>query len=435
MFVHLDPHQPTCLASPIPKREAHRETCLKPSSQYPSSHSLPQHNAITKAHHEEAIFDDLSSRSHSRSPSPTSYDCSCLSFRSRTSHNSDNSVFPVQTPPPSFNGTGKQGRMSLQRSKQNSQMKPTKCMDSTRLTWNSAAQLQSEVGAIEKTGKLDNHSHPHPHVVRPPSVHVSQVDARLMPVHRHNTPSLSSTPSPFPTISSPPQELESNSEQELESAGENDHDRDQRRKISMLLRTLEEGAPPDLKLPVSASPLQIDSNGDVYTRVKYPPKPLTPAPVAASNSTPTVTGKASYRPEALLQGVAKKNLPGTKSHGASKRLDGLETGMLSQGKNAKLLKKSGVTKRTAMGDKFKIELLETRMLAVGRGDLKARNIARTMATKGSRHSLPAMINPLPLGSTLSPVERGRRKEREWSGEWNLGDIEEVVKALRELRAR
>jgi hypothetical protein len=31
-------------------------------------------------------------------------------------------------------------------------------------------------------------------------------------------------------------------------------------------------------------------------------------------------------------------------------------------------------------------------------------------------------------------ECGRRKEREWSGEWNRGDMEEVVRALRGLRS-
>jgi hypothetical protein len=46
--------------------------------------------------------------------------------------------------------------------------------------------------------------------------------------------------------------------------------------------------------------------------------------------------------------------------------------------------------------------------------------------------------PHPSDSTdafLSPPECGRRKEREWSGEWNRKDMDEVVKGLRGLKAR
>lgn len=32
-------------------------------------------------------------------------------------------------------------------------------------------------------------------------------------------------------------------------------------------------------------------------------------------------------------------------------------------------------------------------------------------------------------------EEWKRKEREWSGEWNVRDMQEVAKALRGLRAR
>jgi hypothetical protein len=38
------------------------------------------------------------------------------------------------------------------------------------------------------------------------------------------------------------------------------------------------------------------------------------------------------------------------------------------------------------------------------------------------------------GTSLS-IEFGRRKEREWSGEWNLKDMEDVAKKLRGLKGR
>jgi hypothetical protein len=33
------------------------------------------------------------------------------------------------------------------------------------------------------------------------------------------------------------------------------------------------------------------------------------------------------------------------------------------------------------------------------------------------------------------IEYGKRKEREWSGEWNIKDMREVARALRGLRLR
>jgi len=38
-------------------------------------------------------------------------------------------------------------------------------------------------------------------------------------------------------------------------------------------------------------------------------------------------------------------------------------------------------------------------------------------------------------SMANLADFGRRKEREWSGEWNVKDMEDVVKALRGLRVR
>jgi hypothetical protein len=42
--------------------------------------------------------------------------------------------------------------------------------------------------------------------------------------------------------------------------------------------------------------------------------------------------------------------------------------------------------------------------------------------------------PIPRSGAPHTLECGRRKEREWSGEWNRGDMAEVVRALRELKA-
>jgi hypothetical protein len=39
------------------------------------------------------------------------------------------------------------------------------------------------------------------------------------------------------------------------------------------------------------------------------------------------------------------------------------------------------------------------------------------------------------GDKLDAIEYGKRKEREWSGEWNVKDMGEVAKALRGLRRR
>jgi hypothetical protein len=50
---------------------------------------------------------------------------------------------------------------------------------------------------------------------------------------------------------------------------------------------------------------------------------------------------------------------------------------------------------------------------------------------GNRHPSP----PIPRSGTPHPLECGRRKEREWSGEWNRGDMGEVVRGLRNLKAR
>ena len=51
----------------------------------------------------------------------------------------------------------------------------------------------------------------------------------------------------------------------------------------------------------------------------------------------------------------------------------------------------------------------------------------------SRRGTP---HPVPSRSTTPHFpECGQRTEKEWSGEWNRGDMEEVVTGLRELKAR
>jgi hypothetical protein len=81
----------------------------------------------------------------------------------------------------------------------------------------------------------------------------------------------------------------------------------------------------------------------------------------------------------------------------------------------------------------------------GRGrDEDWEEVSRARDTGGTPLPLPFPFPPSRSG-TSHPVpsrcttphfqECGRRKEKGWSGEWNRGDMEEVVKGLRELKAR
>jgi hypothetical protein len=75
--------------------------------------------------------------------------------------------------------------------------------------------------------------------------------------------------------------------------------------------------------------------------------------------------------------------------------------------------------------------------ATGRGNEDWEELTRARA--GTPNPLPSRSgtpHPIPSRSgTPHPQECGRRKENGWSGEWNRGDMEEVVKALRDLKAR
>jgi len=45
------------------------------------------------------------------------------------------------------------------------------------------------------------------------------------------------------------------------------------------------------------------------------------------------------------------------------------------------------------------------------------------------------VLPLPPVDGVPEVATWRRKEREWSGEWNVQDYDHVVKGLRGLKTR
>lgn len=56
------------------------------------------------------------------------------------------------------------------------------------------------------------------------------------------------------------------------------------------------------------------------------------------------------------------------------------------------------------------------------------DLARSSIDSSSRPTAAEMAGTL-------TVDWGRRKEREWSGEWNLKDMEDVAKKLRGLKGR
>jgi hypothetical protein len=208
----------------------------------------------------------------------------------------------------------------------------------------------------------------------------------------------------------------------------------------------------------STSPFLIDHNGDVSARIDHSSdKHLTSAPAcSATNSTSASTDKTKYGPEASSISppvVEKKNVKLlNKSHGVSKSFGGigmghvfemelLESGMLLE-KNVRLPDKPHAASKSLSGIGMEVEdvlgmgLLESGMV-VGTATREGRYTAKTMATNPTRYSFPARIDPLvyPEKGSLSPVDRGRRKGRDWSGEWNMGNMEEVVKALRELKVQ
>ncbi len=63
------------------------------------------------------------------------------------------------------------------------------------------------------------------------------------------------------------------------------------------------------------------------------------------------------------------------------------------------------------------------------GDIKAKDTRGTVSMDEGMRSLPSSHQ----SSDVS--EEWRRKERGWSGEWNVRDMQEVAKALRGLKAR
>ena len=74
-----------------------------------------------------------------------------------------------------------------------------------------------------------------------------------------------------------------------------------------------------------------------------------------------------------------------------------------------------------------------------RPSLSNRKPASTHKTSKSLGVVDEVFGSRPIAMEKQRVEIihecGRRKERGWSGEWNRGDMDEVVKALRELKAR
>jgi len=63
----------------------------------------------------------------------------------------------------------------------------------------------------------------------------------------------------------------------------------------------------------------------------------------------------------------------------------------------------------------------------------------TRGTSLDHSTTPPFQDIITVGSDTTrdaiSLEWGRRKERDWSGEWNVKDMEHVANALRGLKAR
>jgi hypothetical protein len=173
-------------------------------------------------------------------------------------------------------------------------------------------------------------------------------------------------------------------------------DNEKRRKLAKLARTLGENVPPELVFN-STLPLQRTTSMSVSQPPKSPPSHTssfsTPLPIG---ETPTPQPQSARRPEKPL----KQRQPRPRSMA--------------------LTTSQAMATHSAIADTHGTRSLDH--ISVPVDNRIDSPFGTAMTADATQHD------------TLS-VEWGRRKEREWSGEWNVKDMDHVTRTLRGLKAR
>ena len=170
-------------------------------------------------------------------------------------------------------------------------------------------------------------------------------------------------------------------------------DRDKRKKMAKLTRTLGENIPPELvfqsSTPRRSSMSTNRSHVDPLVSFQKPTK------FVASTGAPPLAVAAAPKPSAPIetQGVKSKHRPRNLSLGTASAITAANIA-LSHGSNS----------------------LEAKVSKPKEAPFVA-------------------VQELPTDLLLQSTEWGRRKEREWSGEWNIKDMDDVARKLRGLKRR
>jgi len=231
---------------------------------------------------------------------------------------------------------------------------------------------------------------------------------------------------------------------------------DRRRKMAKLARTFGESIPPEL---VFGPPRSSSLTGNATTTTHTPPisrrnrsvtgaRPPTqstprPSPPSPKDAIPPVpVGCSEGKP--ILDSVigvsaspSKRPLPvppvitvTTTTHVTS----GVTTSSTSKSPNRKSRPRSLTLANIPVGP-YKGIIAEQGQVVEETSRSISRSLDEPERVTAARRKESAAAAVVASSSTTILVDYGKRKEKEWSGEWNVKDMEDVVRGLRGLRVR
>ncbi|TFK33124.1 hypothetical protein BDQ12DRAFT_691533 [Crucibulum laeve] len=237
-------------------------------------------------------------------------------------------------------------------------------------------------------------------------------------------------------------------------------DKEKRRKMAKLTRTLGENVPPELVFGTSpglpshpigprakehrrmrSETVTARQHGGGKTHAAVPPLPalLTP-PSTTTSSPPSSATRGINRPN-RPRSLTLSSIPPPRSSSLpvitteESRVEGASSGGLKVEVHQSTLTSASGTGRTPTRPRAPSHAY-SRSLGVPAMATSARNHTHAHThMRGATVASAASADAIPMPSHLrgESIEFGRRKEREWSGEWNVRDMGDVQKRLRGLK--
>ncbi|KJA15520.1 hypothetical protein HYPSUDRAFT_71976 [Hypholoma sublateritium FD-334 SS-4] len=213
-------------------------------------------------------------------------------------------------------------------------------------------------------------------------------------------------------------------------------DQQRRRKMAKLARTLGENVPPELVFRPAPAPTRnskLARSASLFSPFNsHPSGPAPPVLAVAATPTPPVAAAPHVRTAsatATLPPVRASSTTATPPVRAasSTTTTGIGGGMRTTGR-----RRAARPRSLALGAASAIAAADA---------VLSRRAAASMDTPRPAEYVPApRPHPPPaqapaVDNSLHPGDFGRRKEREWSGEWNVRDMDAVARRLRGLKGR